>query len=85
MAEKVSMHPNHERDMAKTPEEVKLWRSEQKADGTNAMAEYKESESTARDQVARLRTEREAREATAQPPKKVPPTSGVRKAKPRNS
>jgi hypothetical protein len=51
--------------MAKTPDEVKLWRSEQKADGTNAMAEYKEAEGTARTRLARLRSERVDREASA--------------------
>ena len=40
--------------MAKTPEETKLWRAQQKVDGTQAMAEYKEAEGTARDRLARL-------------------------------
>ena len=40
--------------MAKSPEEVKLWREQQKLDGTNAMAEYKEAEGSARDRLARL-------------------------------
>jgi hypothetical protein len=48
--------------MAKTPDEVKLWRAAQKLDGTNAMAEYKEAEGTARDQLAKLRTDRATRE-----------------------
>ena len=54
--------------MAKSPEEVKLWREQQKLDGTNAMAEYKEAEGSARDRLARLRTERATREATRRPP-----------------
>jgi hypothetical protein len=62
--------------MAKTPDEVKLWRSQQKADGTNAMAEYKAAEGTARDRLARLRTERATRDAAS-----VPKTA-VTKAKP---
>ena len=53
--------------MAKTPEEVKLWRSQQKLDGTAAMAEYKAAEGTARDRLTRLRTERATREAAAGP------------------
>ena len=60
--------------MAKTPEDVKLWRSQQKADGTNAMAEYKAAEGMARDRLARLRTERATREAV--------PKTAVLKAKP---
>jgi hypothetical protein len=56
--------------MTKTPDEVKLWRAQQKLDGTQAMAEYKEAEGTARDHLARLRTERATREAA----------SGLRKA-----
>lgn len=52
----------------KTPEEVKIWRAQQKLDGTQAMAEYKEAEGTARDRLARLRTERATREATHGPP-----------------
>jgi hypothetical protein len=63
--------------MAKTPDEVKLWRSQQKLDGTQAMAEYKEAEGTARDHLARLRTERETREAASGPRK-----AAVAKAKP---
>ena len=49
--------------MAKTPEEAKLWRAAQKLDSTNAMAEYKEAEGTARENLAKLRTERATREA----------------------
>ena len=71
--------------MAKTPEKVKLWREQQKADGTNAMAEYKEAEGTARTRLARLRTERETRQATAQPLKTAAPKSSVRKAGPRKT
>jgi hypothetical protein len=52
--------------MAKTPEEVKLWRAAQKLDSTNAMAEYKEAEGTARERLAKLRTERVTREAASQ-------------------
>jgi hypothetical protein len=51
--------------MAKTPEEVKLWRAQQKVDGTQAMAEYKAAEGTARDRLARLRTDRATREAAS--------------------
>ena len=69
--------------MAKTPDEVKLWRSQQKADGTNAMAEYKAAEGTARDRLARLRTERATREAADQPPKTAAPKPSVRNAEPR--
>ena len=58
--------------MAKTPDEVKLWRSQQKADGTDAMAEYKAAEGTARDRLARLRTERATREAASVPKTAVP-------------
>jgi hypothetical protein len=47
--------------MAKTPEELKLRRVQEKLDGTQAMAEYKKAEGTARDHLARLRTERAAR------------------------
>jgi hypothetical protein len=61
----------------KTPEEVKLWRAQQKLDGTQAMAEYKEAEGTARDRLARLRTERVTREAASGPRK-----AAVAKAKP---
>jgi hypothetical protein len=50
----------------KTPEAVKLWRAEQKLDGTNAMAEYKQAEGTAREHLAKLRTERVALEADAE-------------------
>ena len=50
----------------KTPEAVKLWRAEQKLDGAHAMAEYKHAEGTARDHLARLRTERVTREAEAE-------------------
>jgi len=71
--------------MAKSPEEVKLWRAAQKLDSTNAMAEYKEAEGTARNRLERLRTERVAREATATSPKKTAaPKPSVRKAKPRS-
>ena len=60
----------------KTPEEVKLWRAQQKLDGTQAMAEYKEAEGTARDRLARLRTERATREAVSGTRKAaVPPAS----------
>lgn len=62
--------------MAKTPEEVKLRRMQDKLDGTQAMAEYKKAEGTARDHLARLRTDRATREA-ASGPRKV-----VAKAKP---
>jgi len=79
----IDAHKDGLEQMAKTPEEVKLWRSQQKLDGTNATAEYKEAEGTAHDHLARLRTERVAREATAQPPKKAAPNPSVRKAKPR--
>jgi hypothetical protein len=63
----------------KTPEEVKRWRSEQKTDGTNAMAEYKAAEGSARDRLAKLRTERVTREATAQPPKTAAPKPSAAK------
>ena len=62
--------------MAKTPEEVKLWRAAQKLDSTNAMAEYKEAERTVREHLAKLRTERATREAASGPP------TGGDKAKP---
>ena len=55
--------------VTKTREEVKLWRAQQKLDGTQAMAEYKEAEGTARDRLARLRTERATREAVSGPRK----------------
>ena len=35
--------------MAKTPEELKLRRVQEKLDGTQAMVEYKKAEGTARD------------------------------------
>jgi hypothetical protein len=50
--------------MPKTPEEIKLRRVQEKLDGTQAMAEYKNAEGTARDNLARLRTERATREAS---------------------
>jgi hypothetical protein len=62
----------------KTPEEAKLWRAQQKLDGSQAMAEYKEAEGTARDRLARLRTERATREGASGRPSK---TAGS-KAKP---
>jgi hypothetical protein len=70
--------------MVKTPEEVKLWRTQQKADGTSAMAEYKDAEGRARGRLAKLRTERLAREATGKSEEKVSPQPAVRKAKPRS-
>ena len=63
--------------MAKLPEEVKLRRLQEKLDGTQAMAEYKKAEGTARDRLARLRTERATREAASGPRKLA-----VAKAKP---
>ena len=50
--------------MTKTPEEIKLRRVQEKLDGTQAMADYKKAEGTARDNLARLRTERATREAS---------------------
>jgi hypothetical protein len=50
--------------MPKTLEEIKLRRVQEKLDGTEAMAEYKKAEGTARDHLTRLRTERAAREAS---------------------
>ena len=71
--------------MAKTPEEAKIWREQQKVDGSQAMAEYKKAEGTARDRLARLRTERVAREAHGQPPNKAEPMPSVRKAERRKT
>jgi hypothetical protein len=65
----------------KTPEAVKLWRAEQKLDGAHAMAEYKEAEGTARDHLAKLRTERVAREADAGVPAKAKPKRKPKQAK----
>jgi hypothetical protein len=70
--------------MAKTPEEVKLWRAAQKLDGTNAMAEYKEAEGTARKHLAKLRNERVTREAISSPPtagEKAKPARNTKKPK----
>jgi hypothetical protein len=50
--------------MPKTPEEIKLRRVQEKLDGTQAMVEYKKAEGTARDHLARLRTERATRDAS---------------------
>ena len=61
--------------MPKTPEEVKFRRVQEKLDATQAMVEYKKAEGTARDQLARLRTERANREAASGP-------GAVAKAKP---
>jgi ribosome-interacting GTPase 1 len=63
--------------MAKTPEEVKLRRVQEKLDGTQAMVEYKNAEGAARDRLARLRSERATREAASRPGKVA-----VAKAKP---
>jgi hypothetical protein len=68
--------------MAKTPEEVKLWRAQQKVDGTQAMTEYRAAEGSARDRLARLRTERATREAASRPRKAAAPKDKpVRKKK----
>jgi ribosome-interacting GTPase 1 len=63
--------------MTKTPEEVKLRRLQEKLDGTQAMAEYKNAEGAARVRLARLRSERATREAASGPGKVA-----VAKAKP---
>jgi len=67
--------------MAKTPEELKLRRVQEKLDGTQAMAEYKKAEGTARDHLARLRTERAAREASGVGKAAVPKAKPARKTK----
>jgi hypothetical protein len=66
----------------KTPEEVKLWRAQQKLDGIEATAEYKKAEGTARDRLARLRSERATREAgTAFAQRDAPPAAKTKKPK----
>jgi hypothetical protein len=67
--------------MAKIPEEVKLRRVQEKLDATQAMAEYKKAEGTARDRLARLRTERATREAASGPGKAVAKAKPARKPK----
>jgi len=67
--------------MAKTPEETKIWREQQKLDGTQAMAEYKKAEGAARDRLARLRAERATREADSDRKAAVAKAKPARKTK----